>query len=206
MASSEVEESLLAAYERTYARGNRPFSPRQTIKASRHLLRYLPGSGASILDLGCGDGRLLYSLKSFGYKRLVGVDACPGLLTAAREKLGDGIELVKADIICYLARQEERFDVIFLFDIVEHFPLDGAVLAGTNPLVVDAVAARFMGFLRQAIPQIARGFEFSELAIFRGKPEDIEIVDEACEPLVSWSSGLKPFRSTTGWRARLEKP
>jgi len=82
----------------------------------------------------------------------------------------------------------------------------GAVLAGTNPLVVDAVAARFMGFPRQAIPQIARGFELSELAIFPGKPEDIEVVDEAREPLDSWSSGVEPFRATAGWRARLEKP
>ena len=48
------------------------------------FLELVPPPGRLTLDLGCGEGRLARDLKAAGY-RLVGVDASPTLVAAARE-------------------------------------------------------------------------------------------------------------------------
>ncbi len=52
-----------------------------------------PRAGERILDLGCGDGRLTEKIAAMG-ARVVGADAAPDLLAAARER---GLDAVLAD-------------------------------------------------------------------------------------------------------------
>ncbi len=60
------------------------------------LARFGPGC-ASVLEPGCGSGRVLARLVSRGLA-VTGVDNSPGMLAAARKRLGDDAELVQADI------------------------------------------------------------------------------------------------------------
>jgi len=116
------------AYHRHYARGNPPFDPRRSAKAYVPLAKHLPPGDGRMLDLGCGDGRLLHFLVRRGYSKLVGVDGSPGQLESARTNIGKGVELVKADVLGYLEGEIACFDAIFMYDIIEHLPLDDALL------------------------------------------------------------------------------
>lgn len=49
--------------------------------------------GDLVLDLACGDGFLLEQMRARGAATLIGVDASPGELAAARARLGPGVDL-----------------------------------------------------------------------------------------------------------------
>jgi predicted TPR repeat methyltransferase len=66
------------------------------------------------LDLGCGTG-LAGPLLREGRKRIVGVDLSPGMLAKAAER-GVYDELVEAEMIGYLRRTAERFDLVLAAD------------------------------------------------------------------------------------------
>jgi 2-polyprenyl-3-methyl-5-hydroxy-6-metoxy-1,4-benzoquinol methylase len=73
---------------------------------------------AKVLDLGCGNGSLLNTLKKRGYKNLFGVEIGVEQNIFLRNK---GFQIQNQDIINYLETNNEAFDVIFLFDVLEHF-------------------------------------------------------------------------------------
>ena len=73
---------------------------------------------ASIADLGCGHGNLLFVLKKMGYKNIIGVDISPEQVSLAHSM---GInEVINKDLITFLEHTKQKFDVIFLMDILEH--------------------------------------------------------------------------------------
>ena len=45
----------------------------------------LPSPGGPVLEVGCGEGRVCRDLRSRGYDDIVGLDASPSLVAAARE-------------------------------------------------------------------------------------------------------------------------
>lgn len=65
----------------------------------------------SVLELGCGAGRLLGELPAPG-RRLVGLDRDAGLLALARKRLPRGVELVAADMRAF--DLGERFDRVLV--------------------------------------------------------------------------------------------
>ncbi len=65
---------------------------------------------SKILDVGCGDGRLLSNLYNLGYKNLLGID--PFL----KEESNNYFPLLKKSIFDI----EEKFDVIILYHVFEH--------------------------------------------------------------------------------------
>jgi len=69
---------------------------------------------ARALDLGCGTG-LAGPLLREGRGRLIGVDLSPGMLAKAALR-GVYDELVEAEMIGYLKRTTERFDLVFAAD------------------------------------------------------------------------------------------
>ncbi len=83
-----------------------------------------PGSLASALDLCCGTGAVMETLRPLCRERLVGVDFSRGMLDEARRRLGSGtgrpaIELVRGDVLeLELAAQ---FDVVACFGSLGHF-------------------------------------------------------------------------------------
>jgi SAM-dependent methyltransferase len=77
------------------------------------FLALLPPPGRAMLDLGCGEGRLTRDLGARGY-RVVGVDASPSLLNAARAVDPAG-EYLLADA-ARLPFEDARFDLVVAYN------------------------------------------------------------------------------------------
>lgn len=79
----------------------------------------MPGRmDVSIIDLACGYGALIYSLKSAGYKNVVGIDISPEQVKLAHQL---GVKEIECNSIQgYLEDKESVFDIVFLMDILEH--------------------------------------------------------------------------------------
>lgn len=92
-------------------------------RAYRHYLRgWLPeDKGASIVDLACGGGNLLYFFKRMGYMNITGVDISPEQVKLARQ-VTPGVE--EANVLDWLEARPDSVDLITGFDIVEHFQKD----------------------------------------------------------------------------------
>lgn len=78
---------------------------------------------AKIVDLGCGHGTLLYTLKKRGYTDIAGVETSPEQVSAAHSL---GLDCVKqGDINAVLASTPAAsVDVMVAFDVLEHFTKD----------------------------------------------------------------------------------
>ncbi len=100
-----------------------PFDHTQAARWGRAYDYYFRGwmptdKNVRILDLACGQGRLLYFFKSRGYQNVVGVDISPEQVTmAARVSL----EVQQANALEFLEAHPAIFDLIVGLDIVEHF-------------------------------------------------------------------------------------
>lgn len=73
----------------------------------------------SILDLGCGSGRLIAALKKLGYLNITGVETSEEQINLAKT-LGVS-EVIQGDIRPFLKGKEKCYDVIFLMNVLEHF-------------------------------------------------------------------------------------
>ena len=84
-----------------------------------HYLRgWLPGDrDANVVDLGCGDGRLLYLLSRKGYRKLTGVDASESRTAMARQVV-DSVE--NMDVLHYLRSCAAEIDLLLAIDLIEH--------------------------------------------------------------------------------------
>jgi 2-polyprenyl-3-methyl-5-hydroxy-6-metoxy-1,4-benzoquinol methylase len=85
------------------------------------IKKHLPKNvDINILDLACGNGRLLYSLKKNGFNNLTGVDVSLEQIEFAKKTGVDQIEC--KDLRGFLDDvPAESFHVIFMMDIIEHF-------------------------------------------------------------------------------------
>ena len=81
--------------------------------------RFLPYYAAdfSVLDLGCGNGRLLKWLEEQGVADYLGVDQAEGMIEAARE-LHPGRDFEVADMALF--ETEVRFDAVFAMASFHH--------------------------------------------------------------------------------------
>ncbi len=85
----------------------------------KKFLHLLPqNKEISILDIGCGFGLLLYCLREIGYKNCKGIDISNQQIEVAKKK-GLDVECV-LDTNKWLEEKKEKFDVIFLLDVLEH--------------------------------------------------------------------------------------
>jgi SAM-dependent methyltransferase len=75
---------------------------------------------ASIMDLGCGHGALLFVARQIGYRNVRGVDGSPEQVLAARA-LGIG-DIQRADAMDALRQEADgSLDCVICFDLLEHF-------------------------------------------------------------------------------------
>jgi len=84
-----------------------------------HYLSYIPRDVNTILDVGCGNGELLFLLKQKGYK-VSGCDVDNELVKRAKQIcedviFADGEKLTKFYPL-------ESFDLVSLIHVLEHFP------------------------------------------------------------------------------------
>lgn len=87
------------------------------------LRRWLPESrNAAILDVACGDGKLLSFFQRRGYTNLSGVDISPQQVGIARQVIPS---VQEADVLEFLQAQSQgRYDLITGLDIIEHLRKD----------------------------------------------------------------------------------
>lgn len=78
------------------------------------IAKLKPKKSAKILDVGCGDGELLYMLSSIGFKNLMGIDP----FIDSDKQINDGLSVLKKSI--HELNNEEKWDVIMLHHVFEH--------------------------------------------------------------------------------------
>lgn len=92
----------------------------------KRFLRFLPSDkDVKIIDLGCGQGYLINWLKFEGYVNIKGVDI-------SSEQIDFCKKYVHAPVVCmeakkYLSQTKEKYDVIFLTDVLELVPQDEVI-------------------------------------------------------------------------------
>ncbi len=108
--------------------GALPSSPADLAPRAAGLRRLLrdhlpPDRNASIVDLGCGHGALLYFAREAGYRRLAGIDRAASQVAAARRL---GLDCVReGDAFDALAgMRDASVDVVVCFDMLEHLDSD----------------------------------------------------------------------------------
>ena len=85
-----------------------------------HFGSFLPKDcHAKIIDAGCGNGSLVYWLQKRGYIHACGVDGSADQIAEGKSLGVNNLETM--DLVTYLGKQPETFEVIFLRDVVEHF-------------------------------------------------------------------------------------
>jgi len=76
---------------------------------------------ASVADLACGGGNLLYFFKQRGYTRLCGVDISPEQVQLSRQVIS---EIYQDSVLNFLKFHPDSYDLITGLDIIEHFHKD----------------------------------------------------------------------------------
>ncbi|MCB9627380.1 MAG: homoserine O-acetyltransferase [Sandaracinaceae bacterium] len=90
------------------------------IKPEHHRIVELIAEGASVLDLGCGDGALLAHLRERGHSDLCGVDVDSAKLTAAAQY---GVEVLDYDLNLGLPQfGDQRFDYVVIASTLQAVP------------------------------------------------------------------------------------
>ena len=92
--------------------------------------------GKEVLDMGCGDGRLLGILEGFGIKRYVGVDySSVRIDIAKRVKSGIDFEFFNSSAQDFLSKDVGRYDVCFMFEFIEHLENPRGIIEATKEKV-----------------------------------------------------------------------
>ncbi len=102
------------------------FMPGKFHRRCVNLLRPHLASGASVVDLGCGQGTLLEAVRALPLSlRLYGCDLSPVLVAHTRQRVPDAV-VREADVEA-LPFDDAEFDAAFFTEVLEHLlePLKG---------------------------------------------------------------------------------
>lgn len=154
---------------------------------------------AQILEVGCGDGRLVEAAKRSGYNNIVGIDASASMIELARKRLSIA-ELIPTDklhlanAVSYIETQKPgSIDLIVAIDVVEHLQLHeiigffsaahtvlspgGQVLIqvpnGASPfhgLILHGDLTHYRAFTDKSVHQIARIAGFQTVKTIESAP------------------------------------
>lgn len=174
--------------------------------------------GMSVLELGCGNGLFLRFLDRIGVSDFGAVDGDARVLDEVPPHLRDRVAISDFDAFFAAADPGRRFDRVVLFDVLEHFPADGAaallrhiasVLAPGGKVVVRVPnmssplalglqyndVTHLSAFSPGSLSQVGRTAGFPQVAFFpqayssRGK----EIRERILTRTVSWFLSAPPM-------------
>jgi len=159
----------------------------------RLIQRHFPENhNATIMDLGCGHGALVYFARQAGYTKVRGVDGSSQQVESAHRLGIQGVD--GGDVMGTLSGLEsESHDCIIMFDVIEHFARDELirvvdevrrVLKPGGRWLIHAPNAespfgarmRFwdftheMAFTRTSIAQVLYSSEFSDVTSYEDEP------------------------------------
>jgi SAM-dependent methyltransferase len=123
------------ADSRAYEFSRRVIGAREEMRRLVHDV-VQPAPGMRILDLGCGNGRLVPYLTGTSY---VGVDSNPSYVRAATRRWGsESTRFVVADLVRLADVRIERVDTVVLVGVLHHLPdeVASAALQGAAELLV----------------------------------------------------------------------
>jgi cyclopropane fatty-acyl-phospholipid synthase-like methyltransferase len=165
---------------------------RTAARLEMQIGRHLPADrSAVILDVGCGAGAIVWFLERRGYTSVRGIDVSAEQVARARAVGLAGIEQAEAHE--YLGAHPDSFDLITLFDVLEHIPrhevvgflelVRGALRAG-GQVVVHTVngespfAGRYLfgdfthetAYTARSINQLTRLVGFRKTLVFEEEP------------------------------------
>jgi 2-polyprenyl-3-methyl-5-hydroxy-6-metoxy-1,4-benzoquinol methylase len=161
-----------------------------------------------ILDIACGWGNTLLSLYSAGYSRLQGIDISKGQCEIAKRYLPPEIEIICGDAIKFLENIRELYDVIIIFQLLEHLLPD----ISFNLLSRVRRALKKSGMLVVRVPNMANIlaglFRYIDLTHVTGYTEWslFQLLDAAGfhkHEVIKPSTGFKVWLTTSSWRSPL---
>ena len=90
--------------------------------ANRHeAVFYAVGGGISVLDIGCGNGFLLYNLRK-KFENLYGLELSSSMAIEAKETLSNQKAGICLGNVEQLPFEDESFDCVVWTDVLEHIP------------------------------------------------------------------------------------
>lgn len=167
---------------------------------------------ARILDIGCGIGYMLGTLKALGYTNASGIDIDPSQVETCRKR-GFDVALIE-DSKAFLHENAGKFDQILAFDLIEHIPREaqlefvaamaGALRSGGTLLATTPNANSFLGMRYRYIDWThCEAFtEYSlDFLLYSGGFRDIRVVPaEKMERPKLWFLPTGPSRYYWAWR------
>jgi SAM-dependent methyltransferase len=151
---------------------------------SEEMLGRLIPPGGSVLDIGCGEGRLCQVASRYA-GRVVGIDYDPhNIALATADNSQSNVEFRVADVTTALPN--ERFDLVLLVAVLEHIE------------DVDRLLGRIRGIARRLVVEVP-DFESDPLNLVRRDLDcvwytDADHVREYTRPI------LKQHLERNGWR------
>lgn len=102
-------------YQKSYYLWKSYFSP---------FIKNFSRQKSKVLDIGCGLGQNLYVFKKLGFKNVLGVDISPEIIAFVKKQ---GFSIQQADVFKFLKNKAKQYQIITLFDVVEHLTIDEAI-------------------------------------------------------------------------------
>lgn len=197
---------LVEWYQKSsYLYGELEYSVRKPAERDARFAWFLEkGLSGALLDVGCGDGRFLDLAGARGWKGgLTGLDFSAEMVR--RSAGGHPIEL--ASLEDYAGRHPAAFDVVVLFDVIEHFPVPADAILHLKRLVKPG------GTLALTTPNAARirlfgqreEFDFPPNHFTRWTPGALVALAESggFSPLEVRTTPLRPRTFSEQWFYRL---
>lgn len=93
-----------------------------------YFLRFKLEKNARILDVGCGFGTLISNLYEEGYTDVLGIDTDANRIAKGRKEhhqIANRLVVYEGQHLPY---DDDRFDIVLMFDVIEHIPNAGVFL------------------------------------------------------------------------------
>ncbi len=121
---NDFREELYRRYSSTFKEHISEFDEKSVATTlSKYRYQYLPilkefNKDRRILELGCGRGIFLEFLINNGYKNVFGIDVSKEQINIAKAQ---NLNAEEIGVLEYLKSNNEKFDLIFAIDLIEHF-------------------------------------------------------------------------------------